>query len=431
MPMKIVHIVPGTGGTFYCQNCLRDMALVGALRRRGHDVMVVPMYLPVRVDDTELGGDTPIFFGGINVYLQQTLGLFRHTPRWIDRLLDARWLLRRAARREGSTQAVSLGAMTLSMLHGRDGLQRKELDRLTHWLATHERPDVVHLSNSLLIGLAGPLSDRLGVPVCCALQDEDTWLDAMHPEDSRRCWEAMAEKDEDVAAYVVVSDWYARQMHERMGIADRQLHRVHIGLDLAGFEASPLPFEPPVIGFLSRMGKAQGLGELVHAFMALKAKPEFKELRLRATGGITALDRPFVQGLRDRLRAANMLDDVDFLEHFNDADRRAFLQTVSVLSVPVREGEAFGTYIIEALASGVPVVQPDVGAFPELVETTGGGRVYDHTRPDGLVDALAALLLNPGEAGQLGQRGRAVVLERFTADAMAERVERVYESVCR
>lgn len=427
--MKIVHIVPGTGGTFYCQNCLRDMALIGALRRRGHDVLVVPMYLPVRLDETELSTDTPIFFGGINVYLQQKFGLFRHTPRWLDHVLDARWILRRAAKREGSTDPASLGDMTLSMLRGRHGHQGKELDRLTAWLAEHEQPDVVHLSNSLLIGLAQALRERLGVPICCTLQDEDTWLDAMEPKYSRLCWDAMAARDPDVAAYIVVSDWYARQMHDRMGVADDRLHRVHIGLDLSAFEAAMLPFEPPVIGYLSRLGKAQGLEQLVDAFITIKAHPQLKQVKLRATGGITALDRAFVAHLREKLRAAGILEDVEFLEHFGDADRRAFLQSVSVLSVPVPEGEAFGTYIIEALASGVPVVEPNVGAFPELVKATGGGRIYDQANPAGLAEALTALLLDPEGATALGARGREAVLERFTADAMAERVEKVYASV--
>ena len=152
--MKIVHIVPGSGGTFYCENCMRDNALVKALRRMGHDVVMVPLYLPMFADDPELSEDVPVFFGGINVYLQQKLALFRKTPRWLDRLADARWILELAARKAGTTRAAGLGDMTLSMLRGADGNQAKELDRLIKWLAENERPDIVHLSNALLIGLA-------------------------------------------------------------------------------------------------------------------------------------------------------------------------------------------------------------------------------------------------------------------------------------
>ncbi|MDQ1257733.1 MAG: hypothetical protein QG656_2339, partial [Candidatus Hydrogenedentes bacterium] len=75
--MKIFHLTPGSGGTFYCQNCYRDAALLRALRRRGHDVMMLPMYLPIFSDTDGASTHSPIFFGGINVYLQQRFRLFQ------------------------------------------------------------------------------------------------------------------------------------------------------------------------------------------------------------------------------------------------------------------------------------------------------------------------------------------------------------------
>lgn len=427
--MKIIHIIPGTGGTFYCQNCLRDVSLIRALRALGHDVMVVPMYLPVLLDDRDVTDGEPIFFGGINVYLQQAMGLFRHTPRWMDWLLDRRWVLRKAAKREGSTDAASLGPMTLSMLRGRDGRQRKELDRLVTWLKEQERPDVVHISNSLLIGLAGEVKRALGVPVVCSLQDEDTWLDAMSAADSQACWNEMAAHAADVDAFVSVSEWYAGQMRERMGVPDEKLHRVRIGLDLTGREAAPLDFDPPVIGYLSRLGEKLGLGALVEAFIELKQRPGLERLQLKATGGITAVDRPFVARLRARLEAAGMADDADFIEEFDTEHRKAFLSKLSVLSVPVAAGEAFGTYIVEALAAGVPVVQPKAGAFPELIEATGGGVLFDPNDPAALVAALADLLTNPEHARALGAKGREAVRAQFGSEHMAVRMLEVYAAV--
>ena len=152
--LRIVHLTAGTG-SFFCGTCLRDNALVTELRALGHEVVMVPMYLPIIVDEAA-AADAPVFFGGVNVYLQQLSSLFRHTPRAVDALFDAPWVLRQAAKRSGSTQPSELGPLTLSMLEGERGRQAKELDRLVAWLA--EGPgrgaDWIVLSNALLAGLA-------------------------------------------------------------------------------------------------------------------------------------------------------------------------------------------------------------------------------------------------------------------------------------
>ena len=90
--MRILQLTPGTG-SFYCGQCLRDNALALALRARGHEVHMIPLYLPLLTDERSALDDTPIFFGGINVYLEQKFALFRNTPAWIDRLFNAPGLL--------------------------------------------------------------------------------------------------------------------------------------------------------------------------------------------------------------------------------------------------------------------------------------------------------------------------------------------------
>ncbi len=426
--MKVVQLVPGTGGTFYCQNCVRDAGLVRSLRAQGHDVTMVPLYLPLLIDAEGLRDGVPVFFGGINVYLQQQFSLFRNTPRWIDRLLDLPWMLRQAAAREGATSAADLGPMTLSMLQGRDGNQRKELDRLTAWLTKQERPDIIHISNALLLGVAGELKQTLNAPVVCSLQDEHSWLDAMVEPYRRRCWEAMSEKARDVDAFVAVSHWYAGQMGERMGIPRDRIAVAPLGIELDGVEPA-VPADPPVIGYLSRMGECLGLGRLVDAFIQLKQNPRLEGLRLRVTGGETSEDRPFLAELRGKLRRQGLAEDVEFLDDFQGAARHEFLRSLSVLSVPVLEGEAFGTFIIEALAFGVPVVQPAVGAFPEVVEATGGGVVYDPEKEGALVEALGQLLLDPEHARELGRRGRETVLREYSVEKATQRVLAVYERI--
>lgn len=424
--MKIIHIVPGSGGTFYCQNCMRDSTLVKALRDRGADAVMMPLYLPLFTDEQPVqDASVPIFFGGVNAWLQQKVPLFRRTPRWIDRLFDAGWILKKAAGMEGRTSPAGLGPMTLSMLEGEEGYQGKEVERLLHWLQEHEQPDLVHLSNALLIGLAGPLKKALDVKVVCSLQDEDGWLDGIHAPFNRLCWQAIQDRTCYVDRFTPVSRWYAERMGERLELDPDGMRVVPVGIDLAGREVAATPPEPPVLGYLSRMSPGLGLDKLVEAFIALKQQPGLERLQLRATGGLVGEDEAFVAGLRRQLAARGMEADAQFLPDFSRAQRLDFLRTLTVLSVPIEQGEAFGTYILEALAAGVPVVQPRAGAFPELIEATGGGILYD----EDLTGTLASLLRDPGRMRELGQRGAAVVHKQYGMEAMADNMMAVYEEL--
>ena len=427
--MRVVYLAPGTGGTFYCQNCMRDTALVRALRRHGHDLTMVPVYLPILIDNGDVTGDVPVFFGGINVYLQQIFKFFRSTPRWLDRFFDAPWMLRFAARREGSTEAAGLGPLTLSMLQGEHGNQRKELDRLIDWLVHHEKPDVIHISNSLLIGLAKELKERVEVPIVCSLQDEENWLDEIDAPYGELCWNAMSECAGDVDAFISVSEWYAQEMCTRMNLNGTQMNVAPLGIELDERPPVALNFHPPVIGYLSKMCEPLGLGLLVDAFIELKRHPELSDLKLRATGGQHGPDIAFVKKLRRTLDEAGVSEDVEFVEEFDLEHRRDFLRGVTVLSVPAKHGEAFGMYILEALIEGVPVVQPRAGGYPEVIDATGGGVLYDPEDPKGLVSSLEALLLDPVRARDLGARGREAVQHNYSVDTMAERIAAVYESV--
>lgn len=421
--MNIIQIVPGSGGTFYCQNCLRDGALVQALRRAGEEVVVVPMYLPMFTDGDPMPDATPVFFGGINVWLQQQSAFFRKTPRWMDRWLDSSWVLSRVAKRAGATKASGLGALTLSMLAGTEGHQKKEVDRLVAWLKQHTQPDVIQISNALLLGLAGALKEAFDVPVICALQDEDVWLDELDEPYREQCWAALRAKAGDVDRFVAVSRWFADRMSERLQLPRDQLAVVPMGIDVRDCEPATQPIHPPVLGFLSRMNDSLGLGRLVDAFLVLKSVPGLESLQLRATGGAVGDDFATIRKLKKKIARAGWGDDVEFIEDFSRDERVRFLQSLSVMCVPVEQGEAFGSYILEAMAVGVPVVQPNAGAFPELIAETGGGVIYED-----LAQTLTALLLDPVGSQQLGAQGRTAVFERYRIEHMAEKMVRVYRN---
>ncbi len=429
--MKIIHVLPSSGDQFYCENCVRDNALLRALVAEKADVVALPLYLPQSLVQAPGAEDSPIFFGGINSWLQQKSAIFRHTPRWIDRLLDSRLLLNLAAKRAGSARATDLGDMTLSMLQGRSGHQKKELDRMLAWLDGIGKPDVVHVSNTLLLGLGHEIKERLGVPIVCSLQDEDTWLDAMHPEDAERCWSAIAERAGSVDAFLAVSRYYGDQMRERIGFDQDRLHVVPVGIDPDEFETSPLPYDPPVLGFLSRMGEEQGLGVLVDAFLLLRQRPGLERLRLSVAGGSTADDRKFLKRVRKKLAAAGALEDARFEDGMLPETRRRFLKELTVLSVPTPKGTAFGTYVLEAAAAGVPVVQPRIGSYPELVGATAGGCLYDPKHPgdaETLADTLGRLLEDRDRLRDLGRGGRASVEGDLHSRMMARAVLDLYGS---
>jgi glycosyltransferase involved in cell wall biosynthesis len=428
--MKIIQITPSAGDSFYCENCLRDAALARAIIKLGHEGLTVPLYLPLSSEQSGPTRISPIFFGGLNVYLQQKLAFFRRTPRWLDRLFDSPRLLRWIGRMAGSTSARDLGQTTISMLRGEKGRQIKELDRLVEWLDTQEnRPDIICLSNILLAGLARAIRQRLGVPVVCLLQDEDGFLDGLVSPYSQQSWQILAERAGDIDAFIGVSKYYTETMQQRLRLDPDRTHVVYTGIPLVGYESRRVEPEVPTIGYLSRMCPDKGLDTLVEAFLKLKKNEKMREAKLRVAGGKRSDDEAFLNKIRQKLSSHGVIDDVEFLPDFDREARIAFLRSLSVLSVPEKQPVAYGLYVLEALAAGVPVVEPASGVFPELLEITGGGLLCEPNNVEALADAIGSLLLDPDKARRLGEQGRAAIIEKFNIEQTAEQMVRIYGQI--
>ena len=433
--MNIIHLTPGAGA-MYCGGGLRDNALVAALRKLGHRALMVPLYLPLTLDEEDQSAGTPIFFGGINVYLEQKAAIFRDAPGWLHDLFASRGLLKWAAGKAAKTRAADLGELTLSMLRGEAGNQARELEALIAWLKTQPRPDVLSLSNALLIGMARRIKSELHVPVACALQGEDFFLDALPEPHRAACWRTLAERAAEVDLFVAPSRYFGDLMRERLGLPAVRVRVVHNGINLEGYggegqKGAPLStLDPrpaaPVLGFFARMCPEKGLDTLVEAYLLLRQRGRLRQLKLRVGGSCGPADAAFVDSLRERLQAGGLLGDVEFHPNFDRTGKLEFLRSLSVFSVPARYGEAFGLYVIEAMAAGVPVVQPRVAAFPELIEATGGGVLCAAGEARVLAEAVEELLLNPARARALGEAGRRAVFTRFSADTMARETLRVY-----
>jgi glycosyltransferase involved in cell wall biosynthesis len=427
--MRIVQITPGAGKMF-CGACLRDNALVTELRRLGHSATLTPLYLPLTLDEADQSAGAPLFYGGINVYLEQHSALFRHAPRWLHHWLAAPFLLRLAAGPATSTRPEHLGAITLSMLRGEAGHQARELGELIDWLRG-EKPEVICLSNALLIGLVRRLRSELRVPVICSLQGEDWFMDALPPGPRETAWRTMAERAAEADLFIAPCNYFAELMRRRLRLPPERVRVVFNGINLDGFAPDPqsaIRNPPcPTLGYLARMSREKGLEKLVDAFLLLKKRARVKNLKLRVGGSCGPADQPLVAELRKRLEKAGVAGDVDFVPNLSRAAKLEFLGTLSVFSVPATYGEAFGLYLIESLAAGVPVVQPAHSAFPEIVQATGGGLLCDAQDLNAqdlnaLADALETLLLDPARARALGECGRKAVAEKFSAAIMARQV---------
>src|SRR5881628_1983678 len=436
--MNIVQITPGAGG-MYCGNCFRDNALVAELRKLGHQVLMVPLYLPMTLDEEDQSRGTPIFFSGINVYLEQKSALFRHAPEWLHRTLESPALLRWAAGKAAKTRPEEVGDLTLSMLRGEEGNQSRELDELIGWLKQHPHPDVVCLSNALLVGLVRKLKQELRSLVVCMLQGEDYFLDSLPQTQRELAWKTLAERAAEVDVFIAPSRYFADLMGKRLNLPADRVRVVFNGINLEGFDGGQSSVVSgqlqqttdngqrtiPVLGYFARMCREKGLDRLVEAFILLKRRERTKNLKLRVGGGCGPSDEPFVNELRERLKTNGVLHDVEFHLNPDRAAKLELLRSLTVFSVPALYGEAFGLYVIEALASGLPVVQPRAASFPELIEATGGGVLYEPGDVKALADGVEGLLLNPERLRALGDAGRKSALRDFSAGLMAENIARL------
>jgi len=405
---------------------MRDNALASALKRLGHDTLLIPLYTPLTTDEPD-NSHSRIFFGGINVFLQQKTALFRKTPEWMDRKLDNPGLLRRAMSFGVKTEPKELGELMISMLKGENGFQAKELKKLTGWLSGNVKPDVICLSNVLLAGITRKLQETLRVPVVCTLQGEDFFLDGLPQPQRTQAWELLKQRASEIDAFIAVSDYYGKIMQTRLGLNANKIHVVHNGIDVAGFSPGAVSDSAPILGYLARMAPEKGLRTLIEAFKILRQK--FPALRLYVAGSKTATDEAFVGEIQAQLKKDDLTDAVQFFPNLDKRQKIEFLRSLTVFSVPAEYGESFGLYVLEALACGVPVVQPDKGGFPEVLHATGGGLLYHAGNVADLAGKIETLLTDAPARRALGARGRSAVLETFTLEHMARNVASVFQKV--
>jgi glycosyltransferase involved in cell wall biosynthesis len=443
--MNILSLTAGAA-SMYCGSCLRDNALAAELLARGHAVTLLPIYTPTLTDEPNVSLGR-VFFGGVSVYLEQYVPLFRWTPAFLDRLWDGASVIRRFANRQIKVEPRLLGEMTVSMLRGEHGHQRKELGKLIAWLRTQPAPDVINLPFTLLIALARPLRDAFGVPICCTLQGEDLFLDQLREPYKNESLRLIRQQVKQIDRFVAVSDYYARYMAGYLSIPAERIRTVPIGINPRDFEppaserttssaqtpASPSPSStfrwpltpdvgprPFTIGYFGRIAPEKGLDRLAVAYRLLRKERGLPPSRLDVAGYLGAEHREYLERVELSLSQVGLHDEFRYRGELDRAAKIAFFKEIDVFSMPAPYREPKGMSVLEAMASGVPVVQPRHGAFPELLEKTGGGILVNPHDAESLAEGLWQLFQDRTERERLGQRGIAGVREHYTIQRMAE-----------
>ena len=422
--MKLLFVSPGTG-SYHCGVCMKDNALVNELRAKGHDAVMLPMYLPHVLDESPADKDQPIFFGGINAYLQLKYSFFRHVPKWLDKVLDSQPLLGKVAKaQKGSmTAGKEVSKMALSTFQGLDGPLAKEFKHLVDWIVDKEKPDVIVLSTAMQVGLAPAIKNRSNIPVYCSLQGEDTFLDSLIEPWKSQVWELMREASRSVEKFITPSKAFAELMAPPMQLTDSQVEHIPNGINLEGFPARNAYPKTPAVGFLARLSHLKGMDILVDAFIQLHAQKRIPpETQLRMAGTTLPDDQKFIDKQIHELHLAKLKDKFTFRQNLTREEKIAHLQDLTVLSVPTRYPEAFGLYTIEALATCVPIVQPHHGAFPEIIEQTHGGATYQPNTPEALADALEPWLNDQQKAHETGLKAHEIIQREYSIQHHAEMI---------
>lgn len=426
--MKILYLTAGAAN-MYCGSCLRDNALAAELMARKHDVLLVPLYTPTLTDEKNVSQDR-VFFGGISVYLQQRVPFFRRTPWLLDRLWDSRFALKMASRSSIPVDPVSLADLTISMLRGENGHQRKELEKLIHWLETETAPDIINLHDSMLLALARPIKEALNRPLCCTLQGEDFFLDGLPEAHRREAIELIRANIEFVDAFIAVSEYYADFMCEYLGIPEEKMHVVPLGINLDGYQSGARTRSDVfTIGYFARVAPEKGLHVLCEAYEHLRKRGDFPKSRLEVAGYLAPEHRSYLKGIEQRMKKSGLADEFRYRGVLDRDEKIAFLRGLDVFSVPTTFNESKGMSLIEAMASGVPVVQPRRGSFLEMIEKTGGGLLVEPDDPASLAEGILSVWKDAALAEEFSRKGHEGVRSHYTVARMADRAFEVYSSL--
>jgi glycosyltransferase involved in cell wall biosynthesis len=427
--MKVVYLITGSGGSFYCGNCYRDMLYLRAIRKvPGISAKAIPLYLPPDRTTYESGFEKEVFFGAISMFLREKVRIFRNMPVFLEKIFDAAPFLKLAARQAGTTRTEGFENLTLSMIEGDNAFRKNEMERLVRYLQKDGKPDIIHLSNALILGIARQLKNRIKVKIVCSLLNEDDWIDDMVEPYRGKAWEMIAQESVYVDSFVTPSHYYKELFKQKTGLKGDNIFVVPLGFDPDPVDIPRNENHPPAVGYFCRVNYHNGFDKLVDAFIKLKSDSIVSDLTLNVCGGFTGDDKPFIAEQIKKVREHGFQKSVRIYPEFQGNKKLEFFSEVDVISVPVRKYDGYGLYILEANSSGVPVVQPATGAFPEILQITKGGVTYTPDTVEELCEVLLRLLKDRSLREVLGSNGKMNVRQELSLDKMSAGLSEVYSS---
>jgi len=419
--MKVLLIVPGAGDTFYCGNCFRDNLYAQALQNAGHEVSIMPLYLPLAEKSEQ--SNTPLFFPATTYYVAQKFFKNKPVPRFLRTVLEAPFVLRLASHFSGTTSAKGMENMTLSMIKGDDINFVAQIEKVIEWVENTERPDVIHLSTSMLIGLAKAIKNRLDIPIVCSLQDEEVWLDSLEEEHAREAWKAIGNNVKFVDRFIASSEFYKAVSFARIPEI-QTIDVVYPGVNIDKYQSSEPP-DNPTIGFFYRANHENGLDILANAFVQLKTENSIPNLKLKIGGGYTRENHKFVSHIQNILKP--FMSDVIWSEDYTLKEHPTFYKEISLICAPLRFEEGFGLYLAESFAAGRPAVVPDTGSFREVVGDAGV--LYAPNDSENLANALREILLDSAVYQGCSERAELLSRERYNDVVASRKLENIYSNL--
>ena len=421
-----IAIVTAGGAGMFCGSCMHDNTWAQALQQQGAEVTLIPTYTPIRVDEENFS-QQQVFFGGINVYLDYCFPLWQKMPRSLVHWLDSPKIINLVTKLFVSNDAKNLGGLTCAMLQGAAGPQHHEVKELTQFLVNDLQPDVICFSNLLLSGIIPHLRKQYSGKIFATLQGDDVFLNDLPEQHRAQAVTLISQNAESCDGFLTHSLFYADAMSRYFRLPREKFQQLPLGINLDGHTGEVMPRGSDTfrVGYFARICPEKGLHRLIDAFLPLH--DEYPQARLFAGGYLGERDQHYFR--LQLKRVAHLGDHFQYIgSPISLEEKAAFISSCHVLSVPTEYEEPKGLYVWEALANGVPVIQPRHGAFSEMIAATSGGLLVEPNSATELTSQLKVLLEDDQHRQQLGRAGQTAIREQFNTQVMAEQTLKLFTS---
>ena len=427
--MRVTYITAGAADMI-CGSCLRDNALVRKLREQECEITLVPVYTPITVEEEDFSTDK-LLLGGISVYLEQSSSLFRKLPNFLTNWLDRPSVVKFfTSRKPIQVEAENLGNLTLSILKGENGNQKRSFNKAFKWIQEEAQPEIINFSNLLIAGLAPKFKNETKLPVVVTLQGDDLFINDFKDEYRKKIIKELKIIATSVDAFITFSQFYAEKMASLLDIPIEKFHIINLGIDAEPFSGiSEKKTNNRTIGYFGRIAPEKGFHNAVNSFIEINKDAANEKVRLVAGGWLSETDKNYFREQTEKINSHNLSSYFEYIGSPDLEKKKELFKRINVFTLPTDQDEPKGLSVLEAQASGIPVVQPNKGIFTEMLNKTKGGVLYNDEDSSSLSKELLALLDNPDRAEELGKTGRINTLEHFNDNKMATDTYSVYENL--